>query len=65
VILVTGIYVFASVALLMGGVAIGVVTVVSLAIRREDREYSLTSNVTSRRAQGARRINGVGVRGLD
>ncbi len=61
----TGIYVFASVALLMGGVAIGVVTVVSLAIRREDREYSLTSDVTSRRARGARRINGVGVRGLD
>ncbi len=61
----TGIYVFAAVALLTAGAAIGVVVVVSLASRREDHDFSLTSDITSRRARGARRINGVGVRGLN
>lgn len=60
-----GIYVFAAVALLMAGAAIGVVLVVSLASRREDHDLSLTSDITNRRARGARRINGVGIRGLD
>lgn len=60
-----GIYIFAAVALLAVGAAIGVVVVVSLAIRREDHDLSLTSDITNRRARGARRINGVGVRGMD
>ena len=38
VILVAGIYVFAAVALLMAGAVIGVLAVVSLGIRREDRD---------------------------
>ena len=59
-----GIYVFAAAALLMAGAAIGVVAVVSLAIRREDHDLSLTRDITNRRARGARRINGVGIRGL-
>jgi hypothetical protein len=65
VILVVGIYVFAAVALLMAGAAIGVVAVVSLASRREDHDFSLTSDITNRRARAARRINGVGIRGLN
>ena len=65
VILVAGTYVFAAVALMMAGAAIGVVAVVSLASRREDHDLSLTSDITNQRVRAARRINGVGIRGLD
>jgi hypothetical protein len=56
---------FAAVALLMAGAVIGVVAVVSLASRREDHDFSLTSDITDRRVQAARWINGVGIRGLE
>ena len=47
-----GIYVFAAAALLMAGAAIGVVAVVSLAIRREDHDLSLTRDITNRKSPG-------------
>ena len=59
-----GIYVFAAVALLMAGAVIGVLAVVTLGIHREDHDLSLTSDITDRVARGARRMNGVGTRGL-
>jgi hypothetical protein len=64
VILVAGIYVFACTALLMAGAVIGVLAVVVLGIHREDRDFSLTNDITDRAARGARRMNGVGTRGL-
>lgn len=57
-----GIYAFAAVAL--GGAVIGVLAVVRLGIRREDHDFSLTSDITDQVARGARRINGVGTRGF-
>ena len=46
-------------AVLLAGAALGVLGVVCLSIHREERDYSLASNVTSRLARGARRLNGV------
>jgi hypothetical protein len=60
---VTGIYAFAvavvALAMVMAGAAIGVLAVVSLGIRREERDLSLTSDITARAARGARRLNGL------
>jgi hypothetical protein len=58
VVLVIGIYLSAT-ALLIAGVALGVLAVVSLGIRREERDLSLTSDITDRAVRGARRLNGL------
>ncbi len=50
-------------AVLLAGAVLGVLGVVCLGIHREERNYSLTSDVTSRAARGARRLNGVYTRG--
>jgi hypothetical protein len=55
---VIGIYLSAA-AILIAGVAFGVLAVVSLGIRREERGLSLTSDITDRAARGARRLNGL------
>ncbi len=55
-----GIYVFAAAALVITGAAIGVV---SLGFRREERGFSLTSDITDPVARAARRINRVYTRG--
>ena len=52
-------------ALVIAGVAIGVIGVVSLGVYREERAWSLTSDITDRLARGARRVNGVYTRGYD
>lgn len=51
-----------AVALVIAGAVLGVVAVVSLGIRREERDLSLTSDITGRGARGARRLNGVSTR---
>jgi len=63
---VIGIYAFGAVALVMvlAGAVIGVLAVVSLGIRREERDLSLTNDITDRVARGARRVNRVYSRGL-
>ncbi len=53
------------VALFLGGIVIGVVTVVAWAVRREDHRYSLFGAAPGRLATGVRRLNGVAVRDLD
>jgi hypothetical protein len=61
VIFVNGIYAFAVVTLVMvmAGAVGGALAVVSLRIRREERDLSLTGDVTDRVARGARRVNRV------
>ena len=44
------------------GVMAGVIAMVSMAIRREDRLQSLTRQPPDAAARGARRLNGVGLR---
>lgn len=54
-----------TVALFLSGVVTGVIVVVALAIRREDRRYSLVREAPDRMSRSARRLTGVGRRGLD
>jgi hypothetical protein len=50
-------------AVFLGGVAIGVVAMVAVGVRREDREYSLSGAATSPGVGGARRLTGFGSAG--
>jgi hypothetical protein len=47
----------------IGGVGIGVVVIVSIASRREDRLFSLTGEAPDTVCRGARRFTGVWTRG--
>jgi len=58
------IYVVAAVALVTAGVVIGVVAVVSLGIRREEKAFSMTTDIKHRVARGARVLNGLHTRGV-
>jgi hypothetical protein len=53
-------FVVAIIALFLGGVVTGAIVVVALAVRREDRQYSLIGEAPDRLSRGARRLNGVG-----
>ena len=58
-----GIYVFTAIALVAAGAVIGVLAVVALGIRRDDRRGGFPARTRSRVARGARQVTGVGVRG--
>jgi hypothetical protein len=47
-------------AVFLGGVAIGVVAMVAIAVRKEDRLYSLSGAAPGSAARGARRLTGFG-----
>ncbi|MGD0606138.1 MAG: hypothetical protein ABSA53_21445 [Streptosporangiaceae bacterium] len=44
------------------GLTIGVIAMVAMAVRREDRQYSLTRQAPGIAARGVRRLTGVGLR---
>ena len=50
-------------AIFLGGIVLGVVLIVSAAIRREDRRFSLSGAAPDSLAQGARMVMRVGSRG--
>ena len=50
-------------AIFLGGIVLGVVLIVSAAIRREDRRFSLSGAAPACLAQGARMVMRVGSRG--
>jgi hypothetical protein len=54
-----------TIALFLGGVVTGVIVVVALAVRREDRRYSLVGEAPDRLSKSARMLNGVGRRDVD
>jgi Na+-driven multidrug efflux pump len=56
--------VIAILAMFLGGVACGVVVIVSRAIKREDRKRSLTERAPDAAARGARVLTGVGSRDI-
>lgn len=60
-----GVVVAMIIALFLGGVVTGVIVVVALAVRREDRAYTLAVEAPDRMAGNARRLNGLGRRDLD
>jgi hypothetical protein len=47
-------------AIFMGGVAIGLLATVAVAVRSEDRRYSLSGAAPGMLARGARRLTGFG-----
>jgi hypothetical protein len=44
------------------GLVIGVIAMVAVAVRREDKHYSLTRRAPGAAARGVRRLTGVGLR---
>jgi hypothetical protein len=55
---VIGIYLLTAAALVILGIAVGGVTIISLGIRREERDGSLMNQTTDRVLCGARRATG-------
>ncbi len=53
------------VALFIAGVVIGVIAVIAIAVRREDRRYTLAVDAPDRLSRTTRRLTGVGRRDLD
>lgn len=56
-------YVFTAIALVAAGAVIGVLTVIALGVRRDDRRGGFPARTRGRMARGARQVTGVGVRG--
>jgi hypothetical protein len=51
-------------AVFLGGAALGVVGMVSMAVRKEERRLSLFGTAPGAAARGARRLTGLGGRGI-
>jgi len=60
-----GVVVAVAIALFFGGIVVGVITVVAVAVRREDRGYTLVDDAPNRMSNSARRLTGLGRRDLD
>jgi len=54
-----------AVAVVAAGVLMGVIVVVAIAVRREDRRYTLVGDAPDRFSRTTRRLTGVGRRDLD
>ena len=61
----TGVVVAIAVAVFLGGMVIGVIAVVAIAVRREDRRYTLAVAAPDRLSRNTRRLTGFGRRDLD
>lgn len=57
--------VIVTIALFLSGAFLGVIAVLALAIRREERCYSLPGHAPDRLSRNARRLTGVGCKGVD
>jgi len=51
---------FIFLAIFLGGVVIGLLATVAVAVRSEDRRYSLSGPAPGMLARGARRLTGIG-----
>ena len=51
-----------AISLFAAGMVAGIISVVCVAIRREETDFTLTREATSRVTRAGRRLNGVGVR---
>ena len=60
-----GVVVAIAVAVFLGGVVLGVIAVVAIAVHREDRRYTLAVDAPDRLSRNTRRLTGVGRRDLD
>jgi hypothetical protein len=62
---VAGIVVAIAIPVFLGGLVAGVIAVIAIAVRREDRRYSLAGDAPDRLSRNTRRLTGVGRRGVD
>jgi hypothetical protein len=63
--IVAGVELTVIIALFLSGVLTGVIVVVALAVRREDRRYTLAEDAPNLTSKSVRRLTGFGRRGLD
>lgn len=61
----TEMYVFAALALVIAGVTMGILVMVCLGIKRDDRPGGFPAYTNDRTARAARRVIGVGARSAD
>lgn len=54
-----------AVAVFIAGLVMGVIVVIAIAVRREDRRYTLAVDAPDRLSRTSRRLTGVGRRDLD
>ena len=54
-----------AVAVFIAGLVMGVTAVIAIAVRREDRRYTLAVDAPDRMSRTTRRLTGVGRRDLD
>ncbi len=54
-----------AIAIFLSGMVMGVIAVVAIAVRREDRRYTLAVEAPDRLSRNARRLTGVRRRDLD
>ncbi len=54
-----------AVAVFLGGMVMGVIAVVAIAVRREDRRYTLAVEAPDRLSRNTRRLTGIRRRDLD
>jgi hypothetical protein len=58
----TGMYVSAAIALVVAGAAIGILVMVCLGIKRDDRPGGFPADANDRTARAARKMTGAGAR---
>jgi len=54
-----------AVSVFIAGLVVGVIAVIAIAVRREDRRYTLAVDAPDRLSRTTRRLTGVGRRDLD
>jgi hypothetical protein len=60
-----GVVVVTAVSVFLGGLVMVVITAIAIAVRREDRRYTLAGEAPDRLSRSTRRLTGVGRRDLD
>jgi hypothetical protein len=60
-----GVVAVSAVSVFLGALVVGVIVVIAIAVRREDRCYSLAGDAPDRLSRNTRRLTGVGRRDLD
>jgi hypothetical protein len=63
--IMAGVVVVSAVSVFLGGLAIGVIAVIAIAVRREDRRYTLAVEAPDRLSRNTRLLIGVRRRDLD
>jgi hypothetical protein len=63
--IMAGAVITVAVAIFLGGIVVGVIAVIAVSIRREDRRYTLAGEAPGRLSRSTRRLNGLARRDLD